>query len=378
MNTVGGRVLAGLVVLVVLTSSAAWAGRFSDVLGMELETDLQGVRILKLGIDGEAKACGLKVGDRIERLDGRKVTEGWDFMARLDGLGPVLPLTVRRGEETVEVTLERRRWPGKLVFCSDRSGPWELWRMNADGSGLRQLTHHGLQPQGAAWSPDGKRVAFEWMTPYWDIWVMDEDGRNLQRLTSFPDAETRARWSPDGKFVYFISYQWGGTAIGRVNLATGEQQKIVQMAGKPGWAPWRYATYALSPDGTTLAFPRETSEGWKLYFANPDGSNVRLVPQPGAQQVGLDWSPDGKRLLWADGSAYHVWDLEREKVSGLALQPEGWPAFAPDSRSVVYERAPAENEKTDLYVADIYNPVRYRLTYHPANDRWADWWAPRQ
>jgi Tol biopolymer transport system component len=163
-----------------------------------------------------------------------------------------------------------------------------------------------------------------------------------------------------------------------VSLATGEQQKVVQMADKPSWAPWRYSTYDLSPDGTTLAFPRETSGAWRLHFANPDGSNVRPAPQPGTQQVGLDWSPDGKRLLWADGSAYHVWDLEREQVSGFSLQPDGWAAFAPDGRSVVYEHRPSDNEKTDLYVVDLHGRPLHRLTYHPANDRWADWWAPKQ
>ena len=86
MNTVGRRALAGVAVLVTLTGSAAWAGRFTDVLGMELETDLQGVRVFKADAGGEADKCGLKVGDRIERLAGRRVTDGWGFMATLYSL----------------------------------------------------------------------------------------------------------------------------------------------------------------------------------------------------------------------------------------------------------------------------------------------------
>ena len=104
-----------------------------------------------------------------------------------------------------------------------------------------------------------------------------------------------------------------------------------------------------------------------------------LLRLPHKQNV--DWVaflPDGKRLLWADGSANHVWDLEREKVSGFSLQPDGWAAFAPDGRSVVYEHQPSDNEKTDLYVVDLRGRPLHRLTYHPANDRWADWWAPKQ
>jgi len=374
----GKSVLGCLVVsvLLVLGSPAVWAGRFADVFGMALETDLAGIRVFTVDAGGEAERCGLKVGDKVLRLGDHKVLEGWDLMARIDGMGPEVPLTVGRGEKRLTVALERPRLPGRIVFRSDRSGPCELWRMNADGTDVRQLTRHGLEPRGAVWSPDGKRIAFEWCVPYWDIWIMDENGRNLKQLTRFPDAEVRPRWSPDGKSVYFLSYQWGGTAIGRVNLQMMEQQKVVRISDTPGAAPWRYPIYALSPDGKTLAFPLQTPQGWKLHFANADGTNVRPVPQPG-EQIAIDWSPDGHRLLWAEGTTYRYWDLEREKVGEFALQPHGWAMFAPDSRSVVFERQPRDGEKNDIYVADLHGQVVHRLTYHPADDMWADWWAPR-
>ncbi len=357
-------------------ASGAWAERHADVFGMELQSDPQGISVHRVDAGTEAEARGIQAGDRIVELNGTEVSESWDFMSRIDGLGPRLRLRTLRGEEPRRVTLRRPELAGKLVFRSDRAGPWELWRMNVDGSDLRQVTTHGLDPQGAVWSPDGKRIAFECQTPYWDIWVMDEDGGHLRQLTSFPDAETRPRWSADGKYVYFISYQWGGTAIGRIDLASGKQEKIAQISDTPALAPFRFPVYDVSPDGRRLAFPVATPQGWRLHYAKADGSDVRSAGFEG-EQTAIDWAPDGSRLLWSAGSAYRWLDYETKGIADFRLGERGWAMFAPDSASVIFDAPPRDAEKRDLYVADLTGKTLHRLTYHPANDHWADWWAPR-
>ena len=52
--------------------------------------------------------------------------------------------------------------------------------------------------------------------------------------------------------------------------------------------------------------------------------------------------------------------------------------LAPDSASVIFDAPPRDGEKRDLYVADLTGKTLHRLTYHPANDQWADWWAARE
>lgn len=48
----------------------------------------------------------------------------------------------------------------RVAFASDRNGSYDLYVMNADGSGLRQLTHHPASDFAPQWSPDGRTLAF--------------------------------------------------------------------------------------------------------------------------------------------------------------------------------------------------------------------------
>ena len=48
----------------------------------------------------------------------------------------------------------------KIVFTSDRSGNFDIWLMNSNGTGALQLTFDGSEQKNPAWAPDGERVAY--------------------------------------------------------------------------------------------------------------------------------------------------------------------------------------------------------------------------
>jgi len=99
----------------------------------------------------------------------------------------------------------------KLAFCHHGGdGNWAVWTVNADGSDPRQLTHPTLTlPRGSGgdspgpWSPDGKRLAFgSQRSGNFDVFVMNADGSGQHQLTHAADGESPAAWLPDGRIVY--------------------------------------------------------------------------------------------------------------------------------------------------------------------------------
>lgn len=92
----------------------------------------------------------------------------------------------------------------RIAFHSYRDGNWEIYVMNADGSGQMRLTHNPGEDTYPVWSPDGTRLIFSSASVgYTDIYVINADGTELTPLTSDPAPESYPSWSPDGSLIAF-------------------------------------------------------------------------------------------------------------------------------------------------------------------------------
>ena len=106
------------------------------------------------------------------------------------------------------------------MFVSWRDGNGEVYAMDADGSSPRNLTQNPAKDVRPAWSPDGRSIAFVsrrgpssrckpgpgrcGLDRQSEIYVMNADGsgkRNLTRDRAFDDYPT---WSPDGRRIAFL------------------------------------------------------------------------------------------------------------------------------------------------------------------------------
>jgi Tol biopolymer transport system component len=108
--------------------------------------------------------------------------------------------------------------------------------VNADGSGLRNLSNNPAIDRYAAWSPDGTKIAF------YDgvIYVMNADGSGLLKLTNNPTFTVLPQWSPDGTKILFVSLRDGNEDIYAINADGSGLRHLTNHPGIYGIAPaWR-------------------------------------------------------------------------------------------------------------------------------------------
>jgi TolB protein len=101
------------------------------------------------------------------------------------------------------------RWSvnNQVVFMSRMNGGQHIFRMNADGTGVTQLTNNANNGD-PAWSPDGKQISFgsdRERNGKLNIFIMNADGSNTRQLTQFnmPYESGDTNWSADGTKIIF-------------------------------------------------------------------------------------------------------------------------------------------------------------------------------
>lgn len=154
--------------------------------------------------------------------------------------------------------------------------------INADGSGLRQLSPDDPDPNqffyaddAPTWSPDGSRLAF---TRDGVLQVINADGTGLTSLGN-DDAASSPDWSPDGtRLVY------GSPSGIRIRNADGSNPSTVTtVAGdnRPRWAP----------GSQRLVFVRVVDGRSQLFTINADGTGEARLSAGTGQETGPSWSP---------------------------------------------------------------------------------------
>jgi len=104
-------------------------------------------------------------------------------------------------------------------------GPWDLFVMNADGSGRRQVTTNGASNGAPAFHPDGQRIIFSARSqdpgtdgpPSSHLHLIHADGTGGEQLTTVGRVNSFPRFSPDGRRLVWVSDRHA-TADGEVNL----------------------------------------------------------------------------------------------------------------------------------------------------------------
>ena len=254
---------------------------------------------------------------------------------------------------------------GRIVFGDFTTG--QLYSINPDGTGLRQLTQLEAPAIAAQpdWSPDSRQLAF-WSDLGGDprLYVMDRDGGN-QRLV-FDDepgfADLSPAYTPDGRRLVFqrcAPEPIEVCAIYSVGLNGSNLRALTSF--KTGLEEANDFWPTVAPDGR-IAFGRFGAGGItsQVYVMAADGSGARPVTPPALTAIPGEWTPDSRQLLVQSNGFRLGSSIYRVRADGSGLRRltrpgfpnnDGNPNASPNGHRIVFS---SDRRYPDVCCTDLY------------------------
>jgi len=254
---------------------------------------------------------------------------------------------IEKGDKELKI---RQIWSGQGVDILGAASPdgkflcftdWntgDLTIRDLSNGENRHLTNKGswLKSQEFAlfseWAPDSKHIVYNWCDGkegFYELHTIGVDGSKpkvLYRDKEVPYVQA-FDWSPDGRSILagFFNLENNEIQIGLITIEDGSIQIIKTFKTKYARTspPWGFN---FSPDGSYIAYdfmPGKSTQDRDIYLLLADGSReIPLIKHPALDYV-LEWTPDGRGLLFAS---------ERTGSRGVWFIPvkEGKPQGTPE------------------------------------------------
>lgn len=242
---------------------------------------------------------------------------------------------------------------GHIAFASERSGNWEIWVANADGTNPVQITNFNRGLTGSPhWSPDSRQIVFDSrQEDYSAVYTVPATGGNPSRITETTSDNMLPSWSQDGRWIYFNSNRSGSHEIWKKPVS-GES--AVQITKHGAYEPY------------------ESSDGRYLYYWKYQGGGVWRIPAQGGEEELVpelsgylhtryfDVSRNGIYFIAARNEPHTIqfFSFSTREVSRIGdmngPMVVGTPGLSvsPDDKWIAY--AQVDYDSTDIYLVDHF------------------------
>jgi len=223
----------------------------------------------------------------------------------------------------------------RIAYCSsvgDPTGQFDIWTMKQNGKDNQRLTQLGGSATFPDFSPDGGKIAFNAQpagATSQDVYVMNADGTGLVEVSNASGNDLYPAWSPDGSKIVFESDRNGLRQVWVMNAdGSGQTQLTFDATRKDQTPEW-------SPDGTRIAYTVDVSTtvaGGDIWVMNADGSDQHPITSGPEREYGPVWSPDGTQIAFLDFASRTVYVMNADGSGRYAVHPGGFqfvPAWQP-------------------------------------------------
>lgn len=258
----------------------------------------------------------------------------------------------------------------KIAFISNRNGMNEIFTMNAGGTSQTKISNHQTAVYSPAVSPDGLKIAYVLESGVnYDIYIMNIDGTGVRQLTSDGRSSWPA-WSADGTK---LAYSKSQSSIWTMNAdGTGQAEISVTLPGsmygltQPCW----------SPDGSKIAVTGTYSTSSNIYYIDVAAAKLNQLSYNTGMNMGPCWSPDGTKIVYGsdresgiDGSTFRIYTVDMSGNNSPALTAGGTSkhtlkySWSADGTKILFsESRTGDNGYFQVYIMNADGSGQIRLT----------------
>lgn len=288
----------------------------------------------------------------------------------------------------------------KLIFQStrDKYPCDQIYEINTDGSGLKELSTGKGRTTCSYYFPNGKRIIYSsthaaspdcppkpdysrgyvWaIYPGYDIFSAKPDGSDLKNITSVNGYDAEATIAPNGKRIVFTSMRDGDLDIYTMDPDGKNVKRLTNELGYDGGPFWSYDSKWIVFRAHHPKTEKDVADYKSLLKENlirpttleiwvmkADGTGKRQITSNGKANFAPYFFPDGKRIIFSSNQndpKGRDFDLYSINIDGTGLERitynntfDGFPMFSPDGKKIVF--ASNRNSKiqgeTNVFIAD--------------------------
>lgn len=234
------------------------------------------------------------------------------------------------------VTGQRSFFDTRFAFTGAFSGNKEIYVVDADGQGRRQITKNKSINLSPRWSSGGNALCFtSYSAGNPDMYVADLAKGQIRRVSSRAGLNINCGWAPGGGSLALTLTVGNDSEIYSIDAVSGRQ--LARLTSAPGidMSP------SYSPDGSRIAFVSERGGGPQIYVMSASGGGARRVTFQGSYNVSPSWSPKGDKIAYVSRtSGFDVYTVSADgsavtRITDGAGDNED-PSWSPEGDYVAY------------------------------------------